>query len=206
MILERVCVGPFQTNCYILGSSFHRKAILIDPGADYKAIKNRLDKKGLKPTFIINTHGHIDHIGADEEFDLPIYIHSQDVDLLKDVELNLSKFFAVSLTVDSDVYTLSDNQDIYLGQIHLKVIHTPGHTPGGICLLLLAPEDKFLFSGDTLFCSGIGRTDIPKGNEFLLIKSIKERLFCLEDDIIVYPGHGPETTIGREKRENLFLK
>ncbi len=206
MILEKICVGPYGVNCYILGSSLNHKAIIIDPGADYKRIKNVLKKRKLNPVFIINTHGHLDHIGADLEFKLPIYIHSEDIALLGNPEMNLSKFFSSPLTVNSDIHALSDHQDINLEEIHLKVIHTPGHTPGGICLLMLKPQDKILFSGDTLFFLGIGRTDFPLAEESQLIKSIREKLFILDDKTVVYPGHGPQTTIGREKRENHYAR
>ena len=205
MILEVIPVGPFLANCYIIASTDSEQAIIVDPGADYKKIKSRLDKHKLTPAFIINTHGHIDHIGEDTSFKVPIYIHEKDISLLHDAESNLSKFFSSPLVIKSDIHPLNDSQDIRLDQIHLKVIHTPGHTPGGICLLLINPENKILFSGDTLFNSGIGRTDYPGASESLLVKSIKNKLFSLDDDTIVYPGHGPQTTIGREKKENPFL-
>lgn len=206
MILEKICVGEFEVNCYILGSTDSRKALIIDPGADYKKIKKVLDKERLTPVFIINTHGHVDHIGIDKEFGLPIYIHSEDVKLLKDPQLNLSQFFISPLTINSNINEVCDREDIYLDEIRLEVIHTPGHTPGGISLLLLAPLDKILFSGDTLFYNGIGRTDFAHASEPLLIKSIRERLFTLDDETVVYPGHGPQTTIGEEKKNNPFLK
>jgi glyoxylase-like metal-dependent hydrolase (beta-lactamase superfamily II) len=205
VILEKICVGPFQTNCYILGLSLSKKAIIIDPGAEAKKIKKILNNKKLTPVFIINTHGHLDHIAADGEFGLPIYIHTQDAALLKDPQLNLSSLFSSPLTVNSDINLVEDNQDISLDQITLKVIHTPGHTPGGICLKLLNPKNKILFSGDTLFYSGLGRTDFPGSSQRQLVKSIKEKLFILDSDTVVYPGHGPQTTIGQEKGNNHFL-
>ena len=205
MILEVIPVGSFLANCYIIASADSDQAIIVDPGADYGKIKRRLDKHKLTPAFIINTHGHIDHIGEDASFKVPIHIHEKDVSMLGDAESNLSKFFGSPVVIKSDIHPLNDNQDIRLDQIHLKVIHTPGHTPGGICLLLINPENKILFSGDTLFNSGIGRTDYPGASESLLIKSIKNRLFSLDEDTRVYPGHGPQTTICREKKENPFL-
>lgn len=205
MILETVCVGPMQVNCYILASKTNSKALIIDPGDEEDKIKKVLAKFKLKPAFIINTHGHIDHIGCDNKFDIPIYIHSRDLPLLKDPELNLSKVLSSSFSVKSRIHTLEDKENIGLDGVLLEIIHVPGHTPGGIALLLKEPKDKILFTGDTLFCQGIGRTDFPQANEALLIKSIKEKLLTLADDTVIYPGHGPSSTIGEERRSNPFL-
>lgn len=206
MKIESVCVGPMEVNCYIVFDQLEKQAIIIDPGADYLRIEKILNTKGLKPAFIINTHGHIDHIGADNEFSLAIYIHRDDVILLSDPKLNLSQFFSSSFAVNSRINAIEDNQEIHLGNhICLKVIHTPGHTPGSISLLLVHPENKILFSGDTLFYESIGRTDFPGASYGLIIESIKKRLFILDDDTVVYPGHGPKSTIGHEKRFNPFV-
>jgi glyoxylase-like metal-dependent hydrolase (beta-lactamase superfamily II) len=205
MILENICVGPFQVNCYILASSVGSQAIIIDPGDEESKVRQVLEKNRLKPAFIINTHGHIDHIGCDDKFDIPVYIHRQDLALLKDSRLNLSDFFNSSYSVETTVKTLEDKEKIKLDQIELEVIHTPGHTPGGICLLLREPINKILFSGDTLFFQGIGRTDFPQANQMQLIQSIKKRLLKLPDDTVVYPGHGPCSTIGKERKNNPFL-
>jgi glyoxylase-like metal-dependent hydrolase (beta-lactamase superfamily II) len=205
MIFETICVGPMEVNCYILASSSDSEAIIIDPGAQDNKIRRILDKYRLKPAFIINTHGHIDHIGCDDKFGVPVYIHQQDASLLKDPKLNLSDFFMSPYSTKSNIKTLEDKEDIKLDEIELEVIHTPGHTPGGICLLMKKPEDKILFSGDTLFFHGIGRTDFPAADEGALIKSIKDKLLTLADDTVVYPGHGPASTIGEEKSNNPFL-
>jgi glyoxylase-like metal-dependent hydrolase (beta-lactamase superfamily II) len=205
MILESLCVGPFQVNCYILAVQANSAAIIIDPGSDEKRIKQVLNKHQLKPAFIINTHGHIDHIGCDDKFAVPVYIHRQDLPLLKNSRLNLSELLTAPYAVNSSIKPLEDKDNLELEQIQLEVIYTPGHTPGGICLLMKKPANKILFSGDTLFFQGIGRTDFPGADEKLLIKSIKERLMQLPDDTIVYPGHGPSSTIGEEKRNNTFL-
>lgn len=205
MILETVCVGPFQVNCYILASSSNSCAIIIDPGDEVGKIKRVLNKHKLKPAFIINTHGHIDHIGCNTKFDVPVYIHSQDLALLKDPQLNLSALLMAPFSIKSQIRTLEDKEVIELGDIQLEVIHLPGHTPGGICLLMQKPTNKILFSGDTLFCQGIGRTDFPGADEDLLIKSIKDKLFKLADDTVVYPGHGLSSTIGEEKKNNPFF-
>ncbi len=205
MILEALCVGSFQVNCYVLASSRGAEAILVDPGDQEAKIRKALDKHKLKPAFIINTHAHFDHIGCDDKFAVPVYIHQEDLALLKDPRLNLSEWLNLSYAANSEIKTLKDKEKIVLGEIELEIIHTPGHTPGGICLLLKKPVNKILFSGDTLFCQGVGRTDFPGADEGSLIRSIKERLFVLSDDTVVYPGHGPSTTIGEEKRSNPFL-
>ncbi len=205
MIVETVCVGPMQVNCYILASGPNSPAIIIDPGEDKQKIEGVLKKYSLKPEFIINTHGHIDHIGCDDKFGVPVYIHRQDSVLLKNPVLNLSAFLTSTFSLKSNIKVLEDKENIELGQIQLEVIHVPGHTPGGISLLMKKPQDKILFTGDTLFYHGIGRTDFPGASETLLIKSIKMRLFKLSDDTIIYPGHGPSSTIGEERKNNPFL-
>jgi len=205
MILETICVGPMQVNCYVLAQEAYAEAIIIDPGDEDNKIKRVLKKHNLRPAFIINTHGHIDHIGCDDKFDAPIYIHKNDLALLKDPQLNLSAFFAAPFSIESKINALEDKQKVELGNIQLEVIHTPGHTPGGICLLMHKPNNKILFTGDSLFCNSIGRTDFPGADGELLIRSIKEKLFSLADDTLVYPGHGPATTMGEEKMNNPFL-
>jgi glyoxylase-like metal-dependent hydrolase (beta-lactamase superfamily II) len=205
MILETVRVGPMEVNCYILASAEKSSAIIIDPGGETRKIKQVLDKHALRPAFIINTHGHYDHIGSDNEFGLPVYIHSQDSPLLEDPRLNLSGLFALPYRVKSNIRPLEDNQAIELQDLQLKVLHIPGHTPGGIALRMIKPTDKIVFTGDTLFCQGIGRTDLAGGDESLLVKSIKEKLLTLSDDTVIYPGHGPSSTIGEERKHNPFL-
>ncbi|MDD4908763.1 MAG: MBL fold metallo-hydrolase [Candidatus Omnitrophica bacterium] len=205
MILEQIKVGLMQVNCYILADPQTRGAMIIDPGDEYDKIAQLLGRKKLKASFIVNTHGHIDHIGAENEFSLPVYIYKDEVPMLKDASLNLSGFLQAPFTVKAEVKALEDNQEITLDSLRLKVLHTPGHTPGGIALLLLQPEGKIVFTGDTLFYSSVGRTDFPGASSKTLINSIKTRLLTLSDDTVVYPGHGPRTTIGQEKKNNPFL-
>ncbi|MFA5063742.1 MAG: MBL fold metallo-hydrolase [Candidatus Omnitrophota bacterium] len=204
MILEAVSVGSMGVNCYILAEAKGSRAIIIDPGDQAFKIRNVLDKYGLKPAFIINTHGHFDHIGADNDFGIPVYAHTSDIPLLKDALLNLSGLFSSPVMVESEIKSLEDNQIIDLDGIRLKVLHTPGHTEGGITLLLQKPVDKIAFTGDTLFCGGIGRSDLAGGSQDLLVKSIKEKLFTLADDTRIYPGHGRPSTVGEEKRSGLL--
>ena len=132
VILETIVVGPMQVNCYLLSREYGREAIIIDPGDEEKKIRRNLDKHSLRPALIINTHGHIDHIGCDDKFGVPVCIHSKDALLLKDPDLNLSNFLGSSFSVNSKIQTLEDKQDIVLDGIQLKVIHVPGHTPGPI--------------------------------------------------------------------------
>ncbi|MBN3039267.1 MAG: MBL fold metallo-hydrolase [Candidatus Omnitrophica bacterium] len=201
MILEKLIVGPMQVNCYILGSTSIKEAIIIDPGAEPEKIKRTLQKHCLKPAFIINTHGHIDHIGANALLSLPIYIHEADALFLKDPEKNLSDMLGVPFISPEADKLLRDGNNISLGEISLEAIHTPGHTPGGICLC----TDNLCFTGDTLFAGGVGRTDFPYGSEKDLLGSIRTKLMALKDEVIIYPGHGPCSTIGEERINNAFL-
>ena len=206
MKIETLSVGPMQANCYILIDEVSREALIIDPGADYKRIKHLLDRALARANFIVNTHGHIDHIGADDQFSLPIYIHRDDVSLLCNPKLNLSEFLSSPFQINTQIHSLEDNEDICLGsRIHLKVIHTPGHTPGSICLLSASSKEKIIFTGDTLFFEGIGRTDFAGASSELLLTSIKKKIFILPEDTVIYPGHGPGSTIGHEKKNNPFL-
>ena len=199
MILETVSVGAMGVNCYVLASKEGAKAIIIDPGDQERKIQKVLDKHKLIPGFIINTHGHYDHIGADDKFNVPVYAHKLDVPLLKEPMLNLSGLFSEPYQVKSEIKLLEDGERITLDDIELKVLHTPGHTRGGITLLMEKPVDKVAFTGDTLFCQGVGRSDLAGGDEELLIKSIKEKLFTLASETKIYPGHGTPSTIGAEK-------
>jgi len=201
MILETVCIGVYAVNCYILSQDKNNQAIIIDPGAEPDKIKSVLARYKLKPAFIINTHAHIDHIGGNAAFGVFAYIHRDDLDFFSNPSLNLSGLIATPLRIDtSSVRTLEDKQELKLGKIKLQVIHTPGHTPGGISLLLKEPDSNILFSGDTLFCQGLGRTDLPFASSEQLKESIQEKLFTLDIKTQVYPGHGPVTSIDHEKK------
>jgi glyoxylase-like metal-dependent hydrolase (beta-lactamase superfamily II) len=204
MILETVVVGPMQVNCYILASKDSSRAILIDPGDQAYKIEKALQKHHLQPSMIINTHGHYDHIGCDNKFGVPVFIHSADAAMLKDPMLNLSGLFALPYQAQVPIRELKDKDSITLDGIELEVMYTPGHTPGGISLLLKKPAGKIVFTGDTLFCLGVGRTDFTGGDEALLKESIT-KLFLLSDDTAIYPGHGETSSIGAEKKSNPFL-
>lgn len=200
MRIDTLTVGQMQVNCYVLSSKTTKNAILLDPGDEYLRIKAYLDKHKLKPKFILHTHGHIDHIQADNEFNLPVYAHSADIELLKNPERNLSNFLSLPFKVKSDIKQLEDSQIINLDDLSLEVMHTPGHTPGGICL----KSAQVVFTGDTLFAGSVGRTDFPGASYEQLMKSIQDKLLVLPDETVIYPGHGPSSTIGQEKRSNPY--
>ena len=202
MQVDALSVGEIQANCYVVSSKATHNAILIDPGDEYLKIKAFLDKKKLTARLIVHTHGHIDHIQADNEFNLPIYVHRLDVELLKNPDKNLSSFLSHPFSVTANIKPIEDLDTITLDDMALQVMHTPGHTPGGICL----KSDNAVFSGDTLFSGSIGRTDFPGASCQQLIQSIKEKLLILPDTTIIYPGHGPHSTIGKERKSNPFLK
>lgn len=205
MILETVVVGAMEVNCYVLASGGGRKAIIIDPGDDEKKIRKVLEKHAIIPAVVINTHGHFDHIGCDDVFKVPVCVHRLDAGMLIDAKRNYSAFLACPYKVKAEIKQLEDGQKIILEDIELEVRHIPGHSSGGIALVLKKPRDKIVFSGDSLFWGSIGRSDLG-GNEELLVRSIREKLLSLSDDTVVYPGHGPATSIGEEKANNPFLK
>ncbi|MBD3296846.1 MAG: MBL fold metallo-hydrolase [Candidatus Omnitrophica bacterium] len=199
--IEGFVVGPIETNCYLVHDPRSLDAVVIDPGARDERLVSAVERGGLNIRFVVNTHGHYDHIMDDAGFGVPVLIHEADAGCLKDPSRSLSSILGGG-TVDAEaVRTLSDGDIIKAGSIRMKVIHTPGHSPGGICLL----QDKVLFSGDTLFFEGVGRTDLPGGDGETLLESVRARLFGLPGDIRVYPGHGPGTTIAHEKEHNPFV-
>lgn len=197
-VIEKIVVGYLETNCYIFGDMEKKEAALIDPGSNVNRIKREIEKYGLHIKCIINTHGHGDHISANGKFKAPIYIHRLDADFLRNAKLNMSACFGFSIKSPEASRILEDGDIIEIGDLALKVIHTPGHTPGSISLL----NDGVIFTGDTLFMGGVGRTDFPYGSEEKLSDSIKEKLFVLNDKTVIYPGHGPASTIGEEKVRN----
>lgn len=200
-LLKRFIVGPLAVNAYLLADPDTKDACLIDPGADAKKIKDFIEKNGFSLKFIINTHGHGDHIGANGIFGVPIYIHSLDKDFLTNPGKNLSLLFMTNIKSPPAARLLEGGDMLDIGNFKLKVLHTPGHTPGSISLVL----DGIAFTGDTLFNNGVGRTDFDYGDERALLNSIRKKLFSLADQTIIYPGHGESSTIGGEKKNNQFL-
>ncbi|MBI4727031.1 MBL fold metallo-hydrolase [candidate division TA06 bacterium] len=204
-----VAKGLVETNCYIAACPETQETAVIDPGAfSQKEVQTILDiikQHDLSVKYIINTHGHIDHIAGNrallKETGAKLCIHAHDSEMLASARHNGSEMFGMSLVSPPPDRLLTDGDVIMLGRLEIKVLHTPGHTPGGICLLF----DGTLFSGDTLFAGSVGRTDLPGGSETEIIRSIKERLMALPNATSVRPGHGPRTTIGKEREENPFL-
>ena len=188
-------------NCYIVSDNSTGAAVLVDPGGEPDKIKAVLKKNGLTAKFIINTHGHGDHILGNGYFGIPVYAHRLEKDFLTDPDKNLSGMFGMFFKSPEATKLLEDGDKVSLDSLELEIIHTPGHTPGGISIKL----GDVVFTGDTLFAGGIGRTDLPEGDERTLYRSIKEKLFMLDDNTVVYPGHGPESTIGEEKESNPFF-
>lgn len=199
--IVKFVVGPLLTNCYIVYGERSRKGILIDPGAHDPGVTEYIRSNGLEVMYTLNTHGHADHIQADAAFGFPVLIHRLDGPCLWNPLANLSIFAGGSVPRLRAERLLEDGDTVDVGDLKFKVIHTPGHTPGGISILC----EDMLFSGDTLFSEGVGRTDIPGGNQKALTASIREKLLLLPDQVKVYPGHGPETTIGHERKYNPFL-
>jgi len=206
LIIKELAVGPIMANCFIVGCEETKAAAVIDPGDDADKILMVLAESGLKVDCIINTHGHFDHVGANsrmkEVTGADILIHPLDEPML----LNLSAMAsAMGMKVENSPpadRTLEDGDAVTFGNITLSVLHTPGHTPGGISLF----TEGHVFVGDTLFAGSVGRTDFPGGDFATLKNSIRTKLFALDDDVMVYPGHMGRTTIGTEKQSNPFVR
>lgn len=199
--METFIVGPLAVNAYVVACPISKEALVIDPGADPVRISRFIKKNGLDLKFVINTHGHGDHIGANGSLGAPVYIHELDADFLTDASLNLSGAFGFPIVSPAASRLLKDNDNIRLGGLDVEIIHTPGHTPGSISVKI----GGAVFTGDALFKTSVGRTDFPYSSERALIESIKKRLLALDDETVVYPGHGEPTTIGEERRSNPFL-
>lgn len=202
----RLELGILQTNCYVVFDEKSKETAVIDPSGDFPELKSCIENNGLKVKYIIITHGHGDHIGALKELKdysgANVYMHKEDSDMLKSKAKNLSNVMGGTTVEMSADKFLEDGDVLELGETKLSVIHTPGHTRGGISIYC----DKMLFSGDTLFRYSIGRTDFSGGSFTEIIDSIRNKLFSLPDDTSVYPGHGPSTTILAEKLGNEFVK
>ncbi len=205
MILKLLPLGQFQTNCYLVGSESTKEGIVIDPGSDPLVIIDQIRRLELKIDLIVNTHAHIDHVLAIESIKratgAKFAIHADEIPILEQAPASAASWLGSPVTVPAPDILLKDGDIIEAGDIKLTVIHTPGHSPGGICLY----TEGILFSGDTLFNFGIGRTDFPGGNHRQLLNSIALKLFVLPDDTVVYPGHGPDTTVADERQGNPFL-
>ncbi len=205
-IVSYVTVGIFQENCYLYACPQTHEAVIIDPGDEAERILKAISKLNLTPKYILNTHGHIDHIRAIDAvsavYPVPLAIHPDDVYMYTDEHVARRYGLSAPLVHRKPDILLKDGDRISFGTLTLEVLHTPGHTPGGVCFV---SHPYCVFSGDTLFYQGIGRTDFEGGNYEQLITSIREKLYALEDDLTVFPGHGPRTTIKEEKSDNPFV-
>ena len=205
MIIETLAVGPIQANCFILGCEETREAVVIDPGEEADRILALVAETNLTVKYIINTHGHMDHVSANKKMHeatgAPILIHSLDAPMLDQVADSAAAWGFKAENSPAPERQLQDDDEITFGNITLTVIHTPGHTRGGISLY----ADGEVFVGDTLFAGSIGRTDFPGGSFEVIRESIQQKLFQLGDNVRVHTGHGPATTIGHEKRHNPFV-
>jgi hydroxyacylglutathione hydrolase len=203
--VKRFVLGRLATNCYLVRCQSSKEAIVIDPGGDVEPILNYIKQEGLNLRYIVNTHGHADHIQGNGELKAAtgakIIIHQEDAGMLDLPGKNLSRYTGEEFTSPQADCLVAEGDTITWGKESLQVLHTPGHTPGGISLV----GDGIVFTGDTLFAGSVGRTDLPGGSMAKLLFSIKEKLLILPPDTKVLPGHGPETTIGSEKEHNPFL-
>jgi glyoxylase-like metal-dependent hydrolase (beta-lactamase superfamily II) len=205
LILTKLTVGPLQTNCYILADEDSKETVVIDPGGDFGEIDRQLQESKLKVKYIVLTHGHFDHTGAlgrlKRATGAEVLIHEQDASMLSHAGGGQPFLMEAGEDPNPADRTLREGDKIKFGEYSLEVLHTPGHSPGGISLLI----DSMVFVGDSLFCGSIGRTDLPGGSLRQLINSIKNKLLTKGDECAVFPGHGPPSTIGQERRNNPFL-
>ncbi len=206
MKIERFVLGPLGTNCYLIENEETKELVIVDPASCPKNLREHIEQIGYTPRAILLTHGHFDHVmGIDkcvEAYQIPVYLHEEEISILASTELNLGSQFGLGYAFDKGI-GVKDGERLQLAGMDIRVIHTPGHTAGGCCYYL--ERDNTLISGDTLFEQSIGRTDFPTGSMSVLVRSIREKLFCLPEDTKVYPGHGDETSIGIEKQCNPFL-
>jgi hydroxyacylglutathione hydrolase len=210
MKIDRLILGAYQTNCYILRESQAAKdCLIIDTGLEGGELVDFIQRHKLNPVAVVLTHGHADHIAGLVALrcrfpDIKVYIHKLDAEMLTGEKNNLSAMAGVPFSSEPADFSLEEGDIIEQANIKLDVLHTPGHTPGGICLY--SKDEGIVFVGDTLFADSVGRTDMPGGSTTQLIKSIKGKLCPLPDETVVYPGHGPQTIIAQEKAHNPFLQ
>ena len=203
--MKVLVVGALGVNCYILHEEGHDEAVVIDPGGSEEAVWRHISAEGLTLKAILNTHAHADHIGAvdflREKTGAKFYLHEADAPMLLDARKNLSAFMGMPIVTKPADVLLKGGEILDICHMKFTVLHTPGHSPGGVCYLM---EDR-VFSGDTLFAESVGRTDFPGSSAKDLMMSVCEKLLVLPDEIKVYCGHGPETTIGHERKYNPYI-
>lgn len=205
MILDTIVVGPLMVNNYLLGCEKTRKGVIIDPGDDTEKILSAVSRHRLEILYVINTHGHFDHVGGNaavlKATGAKLLIHELDASMLSRAASTAALFGIQSENSPNPDAFLCDGELLSFGDFELKILHTPGHSRGGCSL----HGNGMVFGGDTLFADLIARTDFPGGSSREMSKSIREKLMTLPDDTIVYPGHGPSTTIGRERLKNPYI-
>jgi len=210
MILEVRAVAPFYKNGFVVGCERTREAVIIDPGDEVDQLLGAVQELEVEPQNILLTHAHIDHITgvavARVTFDIPVYLHRDDL-FLYERAVDQGAMFGFKVRQPPAVDAFYDGSPLFFGDYEVRVHHTPGHCPGGVCLQIgrKGTAGEHLFVGDTLFAGSIGRTDLPGGDHAVLMRSITEVLFPLGDDAIVHPGHGSDTTIRRERTTNPFV-
>ena len=206
MLIKTILTDPIQTNCYVVMCEETKEIVVIDPGLDNGAVSRHIKSLGGHLKYILLTHGHFDHCcglqNLVDEYPVPVMMHCDDVPYVADSKTHAFMYGLKIPNVPLPNCFLTENDVIEVGDIKLKTIHTPGHTPGCVCFY----TPGHLFSGDTLFKGSVGRTDLPGGNFDNIINNIQTKLFVMPDDTLVYPGHGPETTIGEEKKSNPYAK
>lgn len=206
MIIKRFIAGIYGANCYIITDENKKESSIVDPGGTDTEIFEYIISGNLKVKYILLTHGHLDHIGGveylREKTGAKVAIHKNDAPMLLDSKLNLSGMSHNEIICRPADILLKDIDILNLGELKIEVLHTPGHTPGGVCFKI----DNVCFTGDTLFKNSIGRIDFPGGDFETIISSINNKLFNLNNNIIIYPGHGENSTIGQEKENNPFFK
>ncbi|HNU84023.1 MAG TPA: MBL fold metallo-hydrolase [Thermoanaerobaculia bacterium] len=207
MWLERLTVGPLAENCYLVGAPAGDELVIVDPGAESDRIAAAIAASGRRPVAILLTHGHIDHIAhcahLAEQYGIGVWVHREDQPLLAGPQWpELAEALAYRPCPEPAGW-LEEGSPVRFAGLHLEVVHTPGHTPGGVCFVERASRRALV--GDTLFHRGVGRTDLPGGDGPTLVRSIRDRLFALEGDYLCWPGHGPETRLAEERLENPFV-
>jgi glyoxylase-like metal-dependent hydrolase (beta-lactamase superfamily II) len=207
MIFETLVVGPLGVNCLILGCAETGEGVVVDPGGDPDGIIAAIARLGLRIPRVINTHGHFDHVGGNrkvlEHTGAELMVHEGDVPYLSRAADVAVKYGVTTENSPQPDRYLEDGMILSFGNHRMEVLHTPGHTPGGCCLYIA--DEALILTGDTLFADGVGRTDFPGGSHKALIESIRTRLLTLPDATRVYPGHGPSSTIGHERRYNPYI-
>jgi glyoxylase-like metal-dependent hydrolase (beta-lactamase superfamily II) len=206
MLIHTFVTGPLETNTYLVGDRVAGEAVVIDPGGEVAEILEFLTKERLRLKYIVDTHGHFDHVSGNralkEATGARLLIHEADAGMLRTAERDARLFMIVASNSPPADMVLKGGEELKVGAVTLRVVPTPGHTPGGITLL----AEGVAFCGDLVFHGSVGRTDLPGGSERVLLESIRRHILTLQDDTVIYPGHGPETTVGLERRQNPFFR